>query len=142
LRLPNETVREPYTLDFFFASTHLHHLTLLAYVSAVAPVNVELILVAHEVKAPPPYGLGFSVEVPPISTIPGAEAASLETVFATVGAADVAYYRRVHGRRRLERVQGLVVPSSCPAGGFPTRAILQFATGRTLTLDPTVPCPS
>jgi hypothetical protein len=142
LQLSSETVRERYTLDFFFSSTRPGHLSLLIHVSATAPANIELTLIAREVQAAPPYGLGFSVEVPPISTIPGAEAASIETAFATLGAADVAYYRRLHGRRRLVRLRGLVVPSSCPPGGFPTRAIVQFASGRSQTLDPTVPCPA
>ena len=142
LQLRSQAVRERYTLDFFFASTRPHSLALLIYASATAPVNIQMTIVAHEVQASPPYGIGFSVEVPPISTIPGAEAASIETAFATLGAANVAYYRRIHGHRRLVRVRGLIAPSSCPSGGFPTLAKIQFASGRLLTLDPTVPCPS
>jgi len=141
LQLPSETIHESYTLDFFFASTRPGRLTLLIYASASAPVNVELIVLAREVHAPPPYGLGFSVEVPAISTIPGAPLASIQSAFATLGAANVAYYVRARGHRRLVRVRGLIVPRRCPAGGFTARAQIEFRDGRSLTLDPTVPCP-
>ncbi|HEX5309390.1 MAG TPA: hypothetical protein VFW38_09970 [Solirubrobacteraceae bacterium] len=142
LQLPGETVHEGYTLDFFFSSTNPGHLSLLVYASARSPVNVELIVIAHEVRAPAPYGLGFSVEVPPISTIPGAPLASIESAFASLGAANVAYYKRVHGRLRLVHVRGLVVPRRCPAGGFPSRATIDFRDGQSLTLYPKVPCPA
>jgi hypothetical protein len=141
LQLPSETIHEPFALDFFFGSTRPGHLSLLVYASASSPVNVELIVTAREVFAPRPYGLGFSVEVPPISTIPGAPLAAIESAFASLGAGNVAYYRRVRGRRRLARVRGLVVPRSCPRGGFPARATIEFRDGRSLTLDPSVPCP-
>lgn len=141
LQLPGETIRESYTLDFFFSSTRTGHLSLLVYASAKAPVNVELIVIAHEVQAPAPYGLGFSVEVPAISTIPGAPLASIESAFASLGAANVAYYKDVHGHRRLVHVRGLVVPRRCPAGGFRSRAAIEFRDGQSLTLVPRMPCP-
>lgn len=142
LQLPHEIVHERYTLDFFFSSTRPGRLSLLVYASAQMPVNVELIVIAHEVRAPAPYGLGFSVEVPPISTIPGAPLASIESAFATLGAANVAYYKLVHGHRRLVHVRGLVVPGRCPSGGFRSRAAIEFRDGQSLTLDPTLPCPA
>lgn len=142
LPLPSGRIHESYTLDFFFASTRPHHLSLLVYASAVSPVVVELIVVAREVRAPRPYGLGFSVEVPPISTFPGAPPASIESVFATLGAAHVAYYEHMGRHSRLVHVRGLVVPTSCPRGGFPARAMVEFLDGQSLTLDPTVPCPA
>lgn len=143
LPLRSATIHESYTLDFFFDSIRPHHLSLLVYASAISPVVVELIVVAHEVNAPPPYGLGFSVEVPPISTFPGAPAASIESVFATLGAANVAYYEHIgKHRRRLVHVRGLLVPRHCPPDGFPARAMVEFLDGGSLTLDPAMPCPA
>jgi hypothetical protein len=142
ITLAKTTINEPYTLDFFFAPKEDRHLALLAYASAVAPVPVELVVVAKEVPAPKPYGLGFSVEVPSISTLPGAAPASVESAFATFGATNVAYYETVHGKRELVRLKGLVAPKTCPSGGFPTEGIIDFADGTTLTVNPTIPCPS
>jgi hypothetical protein len=141
LQLPGQLVREPFTLDFFFGSRRRGHLALLAYASGVSPAAVSLVVVAREIPAPKPYGLGFSVQVPPVSTIPGAENASIESAFATLGSSNVAYFRTVRHRRTLVHVKGLVVPSSCPAGGFPTRGSVQFADGASFTVNPTIPCP-
>jgi hypothetical protein len=141
LELPTETVHEPYTLDFFFAAKARGHLQLLIYANAVAPESVELVLRAKQVPAPKPYGLGFSVEVPPVTTFPGAPDASIESAFVTVGGPNVAYYEPVAGRRRLVRVRGLVVPERCPSGGFPTQGTVDFADGATLTVNSTIPCP-
>jgi hypothetical protein len=141
LALPNETIHAPYTLDFFFAPKDHGHLRLLIYVSTVVPVAVEFVLVAKQIPAPKPYGLGFSVEVPPISTFPGAPNASVESAFVSVGGPNVAYYESIHGRRTLVHLKGLTVPKRCPGEGFPTEGKAYFADGTTLTVNPTIPCP-
>jgi hypothetical protein len=141
LALPTETIRESYTLDLFFATKTDGHLRLLVYANAQAPADVALVVVAKQVPAPKPYGLGFSVEVPPISTFPGAPNASLESAFVTVGAANVAYYESVKGKRTLVHLRGLLVPKSCPSGGFPTKATVDFADATALTTNSTIPCP-
>jgi hypothetical protein len=141
LALAGQLVREPFTLDFFFAPPAHGRLMLLAYASGISPVGASLVVVAREISAPKPYGLGFSVQVPRVTTIPGAAYASVESAFATIGANDVAYFKTVHGRRTLVHVKGLIVPRTCPFGGFPTRATVEFADGTTFTVDPTIPCP-
>ncbi len=141
VKLPTETIHEPYTLDFFFAPRSHGRLALLAYASAIAPVAVELVVVARQVPAPKPYGLGFSVEVPPISPFPGAPYASIESVFATLGADNAAYYENVHGKSRLVHLRGVIVPKSCPVGGFTTQGTIDFEDGSTITVDPRIPCP-
>lgn len=141
LALPGELVHEPFTLDFFFAPPEHGHLRLLAYANGNAPVGVSLVVTAKEVPAPKPYGLGFSIQVPQVLAIPGASYASVESAFATLGAANVAYFKNVHGRRTLVHLKGLVVPSKCPTGGFPTRGTVEFADGTTFTVNPTIPCP-
>jgi hypothetical protein len=141
IEFPKQTIREHYTIDFFFAPREHGHLALLAYASTVAPVLLELTVIAKEVPAPKPYGLGFSVEIPPISTLPGATLASVESAFATFGSPNVAYYETVHGKRTLVHLKGVSVPKRCPSGGFPTEGIIDFADGSTLTVNPTIPCP-
>jgi hypothetical protein len=141
LRLPSQTIHERFTLDFFFASTRPGRLSLLVYASALAPIAVEMVLVAHEVPVPAPYGFGFSVEIPPIVTLPGVQPASIETVFASLGAANVNYYQRVGGRRKLVALPGLLTPRACPRGGWVGAATVRFAGGSLLTVHPKVPCP-
>ena len=101
----------------------------------------ELVLVAKEFHAPKPYGIGFSVEVPLIAALPGASNASVESVFLTFGSTHVAYYKTIHGKKKLFHVRGVVVPKTCPRGGFRLEATIDFADGATLAVTPTIPCP-
>lgn len=141
VELPKSVIRERYTLDFFFGPSRRGHIALLAYASAIAPVPVELVVIAREVHAPKPYGLGFSVEIPPIATLPGASLASVESAYATFGATNVAYYETVHGKRTLVHLRGMIAPKRCPLGGFPSEGKIDFADGTSLTVNPTIPCP-
>jgi hypothetical protein len=135
-------VKEPYTLDFFLAPQEHGHLAILIYADAVNPVAVQFVLTAREVHGPRPYGFGLAVEVPPISTVPGAANASVESSFASLGGANIAYYQTIHGKRALMHVKGLVAPATCPPGGFPFEAIVTFADGSTSTASYSSPCPS
>jgi hypothetical protein len=141
IELAREIIHEPYTLDFFFGPPENGHIAILAYVQAVSPASFELVIVAKEFHAPKPYGLGFSIDVPPIPTLPEASDASVESAFLTFGARNIAYYKKVHGKRTLLHVRGVVVPKSCPRGGFPVKATVSFADATTLTIDPTIACP-
>jgi hypothetical protein len=141
LDLPRQLVRESFTLDFFFASRQPKHLAFLIYASGVLPVATSLVIVAKEIPAPKPYGLGFNIQVPQVSTVPGAANASIESAFATLGASNVTYLKTVHHRRTLVHIKGLIVPKRCPTGGFPTRGSVQFADGESFTVNPTIPCP-
>src|SRR5665213_3945197 len=114
LELPSETIHEPFTVDIFLASKSARHLSFLAYASATSPASVELVLKAREIPAPRPYGLGFSIEVPPLPTIPGAQLPSIESAFVTLGSPNVAYYKVVHGKRTLVHLKGLISPGNCP----------------------------
>jgi hypothetical protein len=142
LQLPTETIHAQYTLDLFFAPSESGRLKLLVYVSVIKPAGVQLVLVAKQIPASKPYGLGFSVEVPPVSTFPGAADASVESAFVTVGGSNVAYFKTVRGKRKLVSLRGIIVPKKCSAGGFPTEGTVDFADGSTLTVHPTIPCPA
>jgi hypothetical protein len=142
LELAKEVIREPFTVDIFLAPKEDGRLAFLAYVIAVTPASVELVLKARQIPAPKPYGFGFLVEVPLIPTLPGASNASVESTFLTFGSANVAYYETVHHKRTLVHLEGLIEPKSCPSGGFPLQATLDFADNSTLTAATTIPCPS
>jgi hypothetical protein len=136
-----EIHREPFTLDFFFAPPEGGRLTLLVYLEGVSPNSVQLAMVAKEVRAASPYGIGFSVEVPSIPTLPGAVNASVESVSLTFGAAHVAYHQKIGSKNKLIHVSGLVIPKTCPRGGFPLEGAADFADGTADTAQTTIPCP-
>jgi hypothetical protein len=141
LELGSEVIHEPFTVDIFLASRDRRHLSFLAYARGSSPASVELILKAQEIPAPKPYGFGFSVETPPLPTIPGASETSIESAFVTLGAPNVAYYKTVHGKRTLVHIKGLLAPTSCPHGGFPFRGQIYFANGATSASNAFIPCP-
>jgi hypothetical protein len=141
VQLGREFVKEHYTLDFFLAPNEAGHLAVLIYVNAVSPVPVELVLVGKEIAAPKPYGFAISVQVPPVSTVPGAAYASVESNYVSVGATNVAYYETVRGKRKLVHIKGLTAPKTCSGHGFPFALSMSFADGTTSTANYTDPCP-
>jgi hypothetical protein len=141
LELAKEVIKEKFTLNFFRGPNENGHIVILALLHAVTPVTVELVLKAQVVPEPKPYGLGFSFTVPLIPTLPGASDASAEEIFVTLGAPNAAYYRKVHGKRKLFHIKGIIVPKKCPHGGFPYETQFDFADGTTNTIKGTIPCP-
>jgi hypothetical protein len=65
----------------------------------------------------------------------------VESAFLTFGSKNVAYYGMVHGKRKLLHVKGIVIPKTCPHGGFPVQGDIAFADGTTTTANATIPCP-
>jgi hypothetical protein len=139
--LGHDVVKAPFTLDFFLAPREAGHLAFLIYVDAVSPVPLELVLTGKEVRGRAPYGFGLTVEIPPISTIPGASDASVESAYFTLGDQHVAYYRTVRGKQELVHVKGIVLPEACPATGLPFTFTAGFIDGTSSTDGFTMPCP-
>jgi hypothetical protein len=138
--LGKELVEEKYTLDFFLSDNRPGHTKLLIFLSGSTPVLVEIILKGTVIRGPKPYGLGFSVDVPEIKVLPEASNASAKSAFLTLGAHNVAYYRTIHGKRKLFHVRGIVLPKSCPRGGWPVASQFTFEDGSTVMATRTVPC--
>jgi hypothetical protein len=139
--LAKEVRKEPFTLNFYRAPNEDGHLVLLAFLNAVSPVSVQLVLTAQVVQEPKPYGLGFTFKVPIIETLPGASPATAESIYITLGAPNAAYFETVHGKRTLVHVKGIVVPKQCPRGGFPYKTVIGFADGTANTVTGTIRCP-
>lgn len=139
--LGKELVEEEYTLDFFLADNRPGHVALNIFLLGEKPVAVEVFFTAKVITGPKPYGLGFSVDVPLIKVLPEASNASAKSAFLTLGAHNVAYYRKVHGKRRLFHVRGIILPKRCPHGGWPVASQFTFEDGQTVMAKRSVPCP-
>jgi hypothetical protein len=79
----------------------------------------------------PPYGEKLQLSIPPIPSIPLEPDASVIFFTITVGGA--------HSEARDANT--VVLPSSCPAGGFPFAAAFTYEDGSTAAAAATVPCP-
>jgi hypothetical protein len=136
-----ETVREKYTLTLFLSDNRPGHTALLAFLEGSTPVSIEIVFGGSVITGPKPYGLGFSLDVPLIKVLPEASDASATSASITLGAHNVAYYKRVHGKRKLFHVKGIVLPKSCPHGGWPVASQFSFEDGSTVMAKRTIPCP-
>jgi hypothetical protein len=141
LELAGEIIREPFTLDLFVGASEGGRLVILAYVNASSPASFQIVVAAKEIHAARPYGLGFTFEVPLIPTLPGASDASIESATFTLGDSRTAYFKTIHGHRKLVHVRGIVVPRRCPRGGFPYEALISFADSSSLTYTGAIRCP-
>jgi hypothetical protein len=130
-----------FTLEFFLAPTEHGQLAMLIYVNAFSPVAYQTVVVAHGVQGTGPYGMGVTFDVPIPPALPEALPGWEHSVSITLGATDVAYYRTVHGKRRLVHVRGIVTPKRCPRGGFPVESKVEFADGSSAVSKTTIPCP-
>ncbi len=139
--LGGELVTEPYTLNFYLADNRPGHTALLIFLKGSSPVSIELVFSAAVIHGPPPYGLGFSVEVPLIKVLPEASDASAMTASLSLGAHNAVYYKKIHGKRRRLHVRGIVLPKRCPHGGWPVASQFSFEDGSTVMATRTVPCP-
>ena len=131
--LAGQIIEESFTVQVFVGNNQPGHYEVLLYVNAVSPVSVQLVFHSLIVKEPKPYGLGFSFAVPEVKTLPEASNASVKTANLTLGATP-AEQKHFH-------VAGILVPKTCPKGGFPDQAIFGFEDGTTVAAKSTIPCP-
>ncbi|HEY2282555.1 MAG TPA: hypothetical protein VGH60_03275 [Solirubrobacteraceae bacterium] len=139
--IAHEHIPGPLTIEFFLAPSEHGHLAVLIYVEAVTPASEQLAFVGHEARAPKPYGVGITFEIPIVTTLPGASLGWLQHVSLSFGASHVAYYKTIHGKRKLQHVRGLVTPKTCPRAGFPIEVQIGFADGTATSTSTTIPCP-
>jgi hypothetical protein len=139
--LAHELVEEPYTIEFFLSDNKPGHVEMLVFLKGSSPVLIEVVFTATVFQSPPPYGLGFSVDVPLIKVLPEASDASAKSASLQIGAKGMTYYKKVHGKRRKLPVKGLILPRRCPRGGWPVATQFTFQDGSSVMAKRVVPCP-
>jgi hypothetical protein len=115
--------------------------SLLFYAEGRSPVLAELIFPGLVLDAPAPYGGRLATQIPEIPTLPEAPDAAVVQLHATLGPKEVTYYERRRHRRVAYTPNGIVLPHSCPRGGFPFAAIFSFLDGSRARARTDVPCP-
>lgn len=96
------------------------------------PLEKRILIAGTVASSGAPYGEELVMSIPPIPTLPLEPEASLASLTLTVGTS---------ADRLAEDANTVVVPSSCPAGGFPFAAEFTYADGSTGKAIATVPCP-
>ena len=95
------------------------------------PIGQQLVLSASGLSGRAPYGEGLEMSLPPLLTIPQGSNASILAFTLTIGASG----------RRDAGASKVLVPSSCPPGGFPFAGEFTYAGAATGHALAKVPCP-
>jgi hypothetical protein len=136
-----EGVVEPAGLTVFEAPPIDRHTTLMFEASGSAPVISDAVILGQMLTASAPFEGNLSTNFPLTPGLPGENDVSVVSMFAAIGPKGVTYYHDVHGKSVPYTPKGLVIPSHCPAGGFPFGAKFQFADGSSESVSTTSPCP-
>ena len=97
-----------------------------------APLRKRVVLSGAVIPDHAPYGEELAMSIPPIATLPLEPDASIVTLTLTVGTS---------AHRLARGANTVVVPHSCPLGGFPFAAESTYADGSSNGALATAPCP-
>jgi hypothetical protein len=136
-----EIVHESAPMSIFRAPEENGQIALLLYVTAANPVGVQIALPSLLLPAAAPFGGSVQIGVPLVPSFPDAPDVAIVQLTATLGPLGITYYERVHGHTIAYHPQGVLLPNSCPRGGFPFAAELGFVDGSTASARTVVPCP-
>jgi hypothetical protein len=96
------------------------------------PISEQIVLVATSLPDRAPYGEKLVMSVPPIPTLPPQPEVSIVSFSLRVGASR---------RHRRHSANAVLMPSSCPAGGFPFAVESTYADGSVGRARATEGCP-
>lgn len=129
VRLGVLTEEEPASIWAFRGPNHGGRPTLVLFGQGYTPLEESVVFSGALSADRPPYGLKLSMDIPPIPTLEELSSASTLRFSLTVGT------------HRGGRRGAIVVPRSCPPGGFPFASDFSFRDGSTSTATTTVRCP-
>jgi hypothetical protein len=115
------------------------HLALLFYASGTSPVYAQVVFSGS--LQPAPYGESIHINVPLVPSLPEAPDVAVIRLHATLGPQGLTYYEHTHGQIVPYNPTGILLPDTCPHGGFPFAAEFAFLGGSRTTAHTTVPCP-
>ena len=117
------------------------HLSVLFYSEGSTPVDTHIEFPGILLPANSPFGGVVSIGIPLVPTLPGAPYISVIHLHATIGPIGVTYYEHVGGVTLAYTPKGILLPSSCPRGGFPFDATFSFLDGSEARANTAIPCP-
>lgn len=117
------------------------HPQLLFFASGEYPVLADIIFAALVLPAKAPFGGLLNTTPPLVPSVPEGPDVALVRLQTTIGAKGITYYERVKGRTISFHPRGILLPKSCPRGGFAFAAHLTFQDATHSSASATVPCP-
>lgn len=130
--LGSQTTSESISLWIFLGPLRNLQPTVMIFGRGYTPFDERVVFSGSLVEDHVPYGERLVMSIPPIETLPLEPDASIVTFSLTVGATKPS---RKHDQNTV------LVPSSCPVGGFPVAGELAYADGTDGSTSATIPCP-
>ena len=140
LRFGSELVTENASLSIARAPDEEGHIALLLYASGPSPVNTQILSPAQLLPSGPPFGGRLNMQLPIIPSVPGAPDVAIVSLRVTLGPQGLTYYEQAEGNTLAYTPKGILLPSTCPRGGFPFAATFSFQDGSQPHAHTTVPC--
>ncbi|MGH2854945.1 MAG: hypothetical protein ACRDLF_12230, partial [Solirubrobacteraceae bacterium] len=122
VRSGTQTITEDVGLWAFIGPPQHGEPTLELFGQGYAPVQEQVVVTGTVLPDRAPYGEELVIPIPPIPTLPLQPDASTSSFSLTIGAS---------ARHLTHNANTVVVPSRCPAGGFPFAAEFTYADGST-----------
>lgn len=116
----SQLITEHISLWLFLGPFHNLEPTFEILARGVTPFDEQVVLTGTVVPDHPPYGEDLVLSVPPIPTVPLEPDASMASMSLTVG---------TNKPPHPNQANTVVVPPSCPTGGFPFAAEITYADG-------------
>lgn len=132
VRAGSQTLTEDVALSIFLGAPRNLQPTLAILAQGHTPFDERVVMSGSMLSGQPPYGQALSILLPPIPTLTFEPDASIVSFSLVIGAR--------HGRHGTA-ADAVIVPSSCPAGGFPFAAEFTYADGTSGSAAATVQCP-
>jgi hypothetical protein len=136
-----EVLRERTRMTTFMAPLQDGHLGLLFYANGESPVSAQLVFPGLVLPATAPFGGELSTQLPLVPTVPEAPDAALVQLATTIGPSHITYYEYIKGHFIPYHPRGILLPRTCPRGGFRFAAQFAFENGTHAAAHTTVPCP-
>jgi len=140
-QIGRELVEEEYTLDFFLGDNRPGHTSLLIFLSGSKPVSVELVFTAVVIRGPKPYGPRLQPRRAAHQSPPRSVRRLCEDCVPDAGSAQRRLLQEGStASARCFHLKGIILPRSCPHGGWPVASQFSFQDGSTVMAKRAVPC--
>jgi hypothetical protein len=125
----------------FMAPVRNGRIGLLFYANGETPVAAQLVFPGLVLPAADPFGGDLNALLPLVPTLPEAPDAALIRLTTTLGPSHITYFEFRKGQTIPYHPQGILLPPTCPHGGFQFAAHFVFADGTRTSAYATVACP-
>lgn len=142
LRFGSQLVTESASISIARAADEEGHIALLLYASGPSPVDTQILSPAQLLTAAGPFGGRLNMQLPVIASVPGAPDVAIVSLHVTLGPQGLTYYEQAEGSTLAYTPKGILLPTSCPRGGFQFAASFSFLAGSHPGAHTSVPCPS